>query len=126
VQQANQVVRWPIETYVINKAGALGVKKSTDNAAAAEMPAVNVPGRWLYTDRGLIYGRPDLMTTTAWLAYSYKFRRVIWTTQINVANVLNTYQVLPQPFSGTLYGETRGQYYTAEPRSWAWRNDFKF
>ena len=126
LQQANQVVRWPIETYVINKAGALGVKKSTDNASAAEMPVVNVPGRWLYTDRGLIYGRPDLTTTTAWLAYSYKFRRVTWTTQINVANVLNTYQVLPQPFSGTLYGETRGQYYTAEPRSWAWRNDFKF
>jgi hypothetical protein len=40
--------------------------------------------------------------------------------------VFNDYQVLPQPYNGTLYGETRGLYYTAEPRSWAWRNDFRF
>ena len=126
LQQANQVVRWPVTTYVINKAGALGVKTSTDTAAATEIPRVDLPGRWIYTDRGLIYGRPDLVSTTAWLSYTYKFRRVTWSTQINITNVFNDYQVLPQPFNGTLYGETRGQYYTAEPRSWAWRNDFRF
>jgi outer membrane receptor protein involved in Fe transport len=126
LQQANQVVRWPVTTYVINKAGTLGVKTSTDNAAAAEIPKVDLPGRWIYTDRGLIYGRPDLIGTNAWISYTYKFRRVTWSTQINISNVFNHYQVLPQPFNGTLYGETRGLYYTAEPRSWAWRNDFKF
>ncbi len=126
LQQANQVVRWPIETYAINKAGTLGVKKSTDNALASEMPRVALPGRWIYTDRGLIYGKPDQVGTIAWVSYTRKFRRLTWSTQINISNVFNDYQVLPQPYNGTLYGETRGLYYTAEPRSWAWRNDFRF
>jgi hypothetical protein len=124
--QANQLVRWPISTYVINKAGTLGVKTSTDNASAAEMPHVSLPGRWYYTDRGLIYGRPDTVTTTAGISYTRRFRFVTWSTQLNLANVFNDYRVLPQPYNGTLYGETRGRYYTAEPRSWAWRNDLRF
>jgi hypothetical protein len=88
----------------------------------------SVPGRgtWSNIDRGLIYGRPDQVNTTAWVSYTRKFRRLTWSTQLNVANLFDRYKVLPQPYNGVLYGETRGRYYTAEPRSWAWRNDFRF
>jgi outer membrane receptor for ferric coprogen and ferric-rhodotorulic acid len=67
-------------------------------------------------------------TVNLWLSYSRKFRKVRWSTQVNVNNVFNHYQINFTPNNGTGYTNPSnvGISYSGEPRLWVWSNTVSF
>lgn len=60
------------------------------------------------------------------LGYERKFKKVTWSTQVNVDNVFDRYEVLIRPNSITGYSGINSAIYSAQPRSYAWTNTIKF
>jgi outer membrane receptor protein involved in Fe transport len=68
---------------------------------------------------------PDVILLDAVFKYTKRLgKRYTWTSQINIANVLNNYDVkyLPNEAGGRL---ERARF-TNEPRTWVWTNSFSF
>jgi outer membrane receptor protein involved in Fe transport len=73
-----------------------------------------------------LYVRPTIVTLDLILSYRRKlFGRYEWSTQLNVRNMLNHYQLLfPPQVSGTPV--VNNFIYTAQPRQWIWTNSVSF
>ncbi len=75
-----------------------------------------------------IFFMPGGMTFDGILGYSRRFRRVTWSTQLNVYNLFNHYRVYVQPdvvnsYSNPLALSTN---YNAQPRSFRWSTTVAF
>lgn len=123
VNYRSRWVRWPISFDSKNR-----IVLNTDRVKGAEMPRVSgIPGRFYYTDQGLLWGLPNRFNVNAWLGYSRKvWRGMLWSVQLNIDNLLDDTRILPVPYSGNVYGETRGWTRTAEPRRWTLTNSIGF
>jgi hypothetical protein len=73
-----------------------------------------------------LFSRPTLATFNAIVGYERKFERFGWSTQINVSNLLDDYEVLVRPNNITGFSGITNAVYTTQPRTWAWTNTFKF
>ncbi|MBC7369210.1 MAG: TonB-dependent receptor [Undibacterium sp.] len=124
LENRNRWIRWPIAFDRRNR-----IVKTTDDTPAAQMPRVNLPGRYYYTSQGLLWGLPDNYVFNGWATYSRKFGRDAkyrFSSQVNVNNVFNRAPILANPFSGSIYGETRGFVQQNQPRTWSWTNRIDF
>lgn len=124
LENRSRWIRWPLAYDGRNR-----VIKTTDDVPAAEMPRVNLPGKWYYTNQGLLWGLPDNTTFNMWLTYSRKLGRegrYRYSSQLNVNNVFDRVRLVPNPYNGTIFGETRGLVMQNQPRSWSWTNRIEF
>ncbi len=72
-----------------------------------------------------MFSAPDYVRANAMLAYRFKFaRRYEWSTQVNIENLFNQYQVQILPNGST--GDARTARFTAEPRGFVWTNSVSF
>ncbi len=73
-----------------------------------------------------LYVRPTIATVNLGLSYSHKvFKRYTWSTQVNVDNAFNHYQLLFPP--STSGNPPYNNYVrTTEPRVWTWTNSVAF
>jgi outer membrane receptor protein involved in Fe transport len=77
-------------------------------------------------DRAL-YSRPTSALFDLILGYDHKLgRNVTWSTQLNVNNIFNHYDVLVRPNNITGYSGINTALFTNQPREWTWTNTFKF
>lgn len=67
-------------------------------------------------------------TVNAFLSYSHKFGRYAYSTQLNVNNLFNHYQLNFTPNNGTGFTNAAsvGISYSGEPRLWVWTNSIGF
>ena len=75
--------------------------------------------------RTLLY-RPTKALFNVILGYERKFKKVTWSTQLNVDNVLNDYAVFIRPNNISGYAGINQAIFTNQPREWTWTNTFKF
>jgi outer membrane receptor protein involved in Fe transport len=73
-----------------------------------------------------LFRYPTLIEVDSVLGYSRKFGRYTWSTQVNVSNMLNHYDVLITPNSATGFGGVKGAVFTQQPRSYLWTNTISF
>ena len=102
---------------------------SNHASVAANAAAMDLPGRWYYTNSGLLWGLPDNYTLDSWLSYRRRLGkgRYTYTTQLNIFNLFNHAPLIRNPASGTNnFGEWRGYVMMNQPRSWAWTNRIGF
>ena len=119
---ANQVLR-------IAQTSAATASSGADLKAAANAASLDLPGRWYYTNSGLLWGLPDNYTLDSWLSYRRRLGkgRYTFTTQLNIFNLFNHAPLIRNPASGTNnFGEWRGYVMMNQPRSWAWTNRIGF
>ena len=119
---SNQVLR-------VTQTSAASAASGTDLQAAAQAAKMDLPGRWYYTDSGLLWGLPDNYTLDSWISYRRRIgkTRYTYSTQLNIFNVFNHAPLIRNPASGTnLFGEWRGFIMMNQPRSWAWTNRISF
>ena len=81
----------------------------------------------LTLQRTLLY-LPDTQQLNLVLSYSRKIGRYEWTSQLNVSNVFNRYQVLLFPDGATGFNDTRNisAAFYQQPRSYLWTNTLRF
>ena len=61
------------------------------------------------------------------MGYEHKLgRKLSWSTQLNVTNLLNHYKVLVRPNNITGYGGITTALFTNQPREYTWSNTIKF
>jgi outer membrane receptor protein involved in Fe transport len=75
--------------------------------------------------RTLLY-RPTKALFNAIIGYERKFKKVTWSTQVNVDNVLNNYSVFIRPNKISGYGGINQAIWTNQPREWTWSSTVKF
>lgn len=98
--------------------------RSKDRTYAYTQVFRDASGRVTSSERRM-YAKPDYLRFNAMAAYKRKLgRRLEWTTQVNVNNVFNSYDVIVLPNSSS--GDPRTAAFTAEPRTWVWTNTFSF
>jgi outer membrane receptor protein involved in Fe transport len=118
------------QTLRITQTSATSSASVADLQAAAKANGLDLPGRWYFTESGLLWGMPDNVTVNTWLRYSRRVgrnQRYTISTQLNVYNLLNNAPLVRNPASGTnLFGEWRGFVMMNQPRSWAWTNSLSF
>lgn len=117
------------QTLRIIQTSAASAATGADLEAAAKSANLDLPGRWYYTDSGLLWGMPDNYTLDGWLSYRTRLgkSRYTYTVQLNVFNVFNHAPLIRNPASGTnIFGEWRGFIMMNQPRSWAWTNRISF
>ncbi|WP_414661345.1 TonB-dependent receptor plug domain-containing protein [Horticoccus sp. 23ND18S-11] len=90
---------------------------------AAPVTAANA----LTLRRTLLYTPPPRQFNLI-VAYGRKFGRYAWSTQVNVANLFNRYDIALQPNATTGYLTTSGINATfyQQPRAYTWTNSIKF
>jgi hypothetical protein len=67
-------------------------------------------------------GRLDLI-----VGYERKFGRTVWTSRLNVSNLLNHYDVIILPNQNTGYSPTTANAgFVGQPRAYVWTNSFRF
>jgi hypothetical protein len=72
-----------------------------------------------------MFSLPDALRFNAVLSYKRKInRRLDWSTQVNINNLFNTYDVVIMPNGNT--GDPRTARFTTEPRAYVWSNSFSF
>jgi hypothetical protein len=75
-----------------------------------------------------IFAAPNQIFVNPHLGYSHRFSRVTWSTQLNISNLFNRYQVVIMP--GVLTGWTTETGLKAaffgQPRSYQWSNTLNF
>jgi hypothetical protein len=117
-------------TLRITQTTAASAVTAEELKAAAAANNLDLPGRWYYTDSGLLWGLPDNYTVNSWLKYSRRIgskNRYLFTSLLNIYNLLNNAPLLRNPASGTnIFGEWRGLVMMNQPRSWAWTNSLGF
>ncbi len=118
------------KTLRITQTTAASAVTAEELKAAAAANNLDLPGRWYYTDSGLLWGLPDNYTVNSWLKYSRRIglkNRYQFTSQLNIYNLFNNAPLLRNPASGTnIFGEWRGLVMMNQPRSWAWTNSLGF
>ena len=73
-----------------------------------------------------LYAYPDQRRFDLITGYSRKFRRVTWSTQLNVSNLFNRYRVIIVPnITGGWLGPLNATL-DQQPRSYQWTNTFSF
>ena len=75
--------------------------------------------------RELFY-RPTRAQFDGIFGYERKLGRVPWSTQLNVRNMFNHYQVLIRPNSLTGYAGSKSAFFTNQPREYTWSNTLRF
>jgi outer membrane receptor protein involved in Fe transport len=90
---------------------------------AAPVTAANA----LTLRRVLLYTPPPRQFNLI-VAYARRFGRYAWSSQVNVSNVLNRYDIALQPNATTGYNVTSGINATfyQQPRAYTWTNSIKF
>lgn len=74
-----------------------------------------------------LYSRPTSALFDLILGYEHKLgRRLTWSTQLNVNNLFNHYEVLVRPNNITGYSGINTALFTNQPREWTWSNTIKF
>lgn len=77
--------------------------------------------------RTLLYTPPPRQLS-AIVSYARKFGRYTWSTQVNVTNVFNRYEIYLQPNATTGFNAPSGlnATFSQQPRAYAWTNSIKF
>jgi outer membrane receptor protein involved in Fe transport len=118
------------QTLRITRTSAASAASAADLQEAAKANGLDLPGRWYFTDSGLLWGMPDNYTINTWLKYTRRVGRngrYTFTTQLNIYNLFNHAPLLRNPASGTnIFGDWRGFVMMNQPRSWAWTNSVGF
>jgi hypothetical protein len=73
-----------------------------------------------------LFMRPPMAKFDAIAGYERRFKKVTWSTQINVTNVFNNYEVLIRPNNIAGLSGVNNAIWTAQPRAYAWTNTIKF
>ncbi len=73
-----------------------------------------------------LFSRPTEARLNAILGYERRLKRVTWSTQLNVDNVFNDYEVLIRPNAVVGYSGVNTAVFTAQPRTYTWTTTFKF
>ncbi|MCX6951541.1 MAG: hypothetical protein NTV51_05060, partial [Verrucomicrobia bacterium] len=74
-----------------------------------------------------LYSRPTSALFDGILGYEHKLgRKFTWSTQLNINNLFNHYQVLVRPNNITGYSGINTALFTNQPREYTWTNTFKF
>ncbi len=97
------------------------------NRAFYYYPTLLTAANALTLRRTLLY-TPDIRQFNALLGYSRKFGRYTWSTQLNVTNVFNRYEIRLVPNATTGYNNLNAINATfyQQPRSYTWTNTVKF
>ena len=82
----------------------------------------------IFTDVPSLYYQPDLVQFNLISSYTRKFRRVTWSTQLNITNLFNRYEVafLPSTSTGFTIPTAEGATYFGTPRAYTWSNTIRF
>jgi hypothetical protein len=75
--------------------------------------------------RTLLY-RPTRALFNAILGYEHRFKRFTWSTQVNIDNLFNNYQVFIRPNNISGYSGISQAIWTNQPRQYVWSNTIKF
>ncbi len=102
---------------------ALGWKNRAYYYYATPVTAANA-----LTLRRTLHYTPDTRQVNLFLGYARKFGRYEWSTQVNVNNVLNTYDIrlLPNATTGFNVLTAINATWYQQPRSYLWTNTVKF
>jgi hypothetical protein len=118
------------QTLRITQSSATSTATAADLQKAAEANHLDLPGRWYFTDSGMLWGLPDNFTVNAWLKYTRRIGRngrYTFSTQLNIFNLFDNVPLIRNPASGTnMFGEWRSFVMMNQPRSWAWSNSLGF
>jgi hypothetical protein len=89
--------------------------------------AGQIPGTTPFNQLGrALYLRPTVTTADLGLSYTRKFRRMTWTSRLNVQNVFNHYRLLFPPNATGATPLVNTYVATAQPRLWIWSNSIEF
>jgi outer membrane receptor protein involved in Fe transport len=104
--------------------GGTALYRGGDRTYAFTQVLRNTAGVVTGTERRM-FSLEDSFRFNAVFSYKRKLsKRIEWTTQVNVNNMFNSYDVVILPNENT--GEARTARFTAEPRTWVWTNTFSF
>ncbi|MBI5381922.1 MAG: TonB-dependent receptor plug domain-containing protein [Opitutae bacterium] len=73
-----------------------------------------------------MFYRPTQALFNAILGYERRLKRVTWSTQLNIDNILNHYSVLIRPNNISGYAGISDALFTNQPREITWTNTIKF
>jgi hypothetical protein len=76
-----------------------------------------------------LYRAPDTFQTNLILSYKHKLgRKFLWSTQVNITNLFNSYPFGTLPNNGSGYAVPANLAVTwyGQPRMYAWTNTFSF
>ena len=76
----------------------------------------------------VMYYFPNLTTFNGILGYTRKFRGISWSTQLNVNNMFNHYDIIvvPNAINGYASLNSLNATWNAQPRQYVWTNTFRF
>jgi len=71
---------------------------------------------------------PNLTTFNGIFGYSHKFKRILWSSQLNITNMFNHYEILitPDAINGYNNLQNLNSTWSAQPRMYVWSNTIKF
>jgi hypothetical protein len=78
------------------------------------------------TSNRQLYMRGDRVNFNAIAGYTRRFGKYSWSTQVNVSNLFNNYDVKVLPASIGGYNRTANAVFEAQPRSYIWTNTISF
>ena len=73
-----------------------------------------------------LFFRPDRRRVDFVVGYERRFERFTWSTQVNVQNAFNHYDIIVLPSSVTGYAGVLNATFSEQPRSYVWTNTIKF
>lgn len=74
----------------------------------------------------VLFTWPNQVRFSGILGYERKFQRITWSTQLNVSNLLDDYDILIRPNATLGFAGQKDAIFVGQPRTWAWSNTFKF
>jgi hypothetical protein len=69
---------------------------------------------------------PAQLRFNAILGYERKFKRLTWSTQVNVTNVFDDYEIFIRPNATLGFAGQKDAVFIGQPREFTWTNTFKF
>jgi outer membrane receptor protein involved in Fe transport len=84
------------------------------------------PNGYSATASRQVFSRPTRGTFDAILGYERKLRHLGWSTQLNVRNVFNRYEVIIRPNNITGWNGVKSALFTTQPREYTWTNVIRF
>lgn len=73
-----------------------------------------------------IFMRPTLARFDAIVGYEHRFRKFTWSTQVNITNVFDDYEVIIRPNNIAGLSGVNNAIWSTQPRAYTWTNTFKF
>jgi outer membrane receptor protein involved in Fe transport len=73
-----------------------------------------------------IFMRPTLVKFDAIVGYERRFKKVTWSTQVNVTNLFDDYKVLIRPNNIAGFSGVNNALWNTQPRAYTWTNTIKF